>query len=168
MLQIFTTEQRLNRGLSYWKVKLNTGKTFHEGQMAFDFLHGAHNMSWYEDIVGSGDNKYISEITLCTPQGDVTIPILEPYTAFQFQRGTISLFYGEKIANCQIIGRIDDKETGMCTAAIWDVQGDETGKHLYIDYTTSIFNFKKWREGVADAGPMNYDVIGLRGLGGAS
>lgn len=168
MLELFTAQQRLQRGLSYWKVKLTTGKEFHEGQITFDFLHGPHNISWIEDIVGSGDNKHISELTLCTPEGDVTIPILEPYTAFQFQRGTISLFNGERIANCQVIGRVDNKETGACISAIWDVQGDSEGKHLYIDYFTSVFNFEKWREGVADSGPMNYDVLGLRHIGGAS
>lgn len=170
MVELLSTTTRLSRGQSYWQVTLKTGRTFHEGQVASNFSHGLHNIAWFEDIVGSGDCGRIRELTLCTPEGDVTLPILEPCTAFQLQRGTTALFTGEKIVNCQIIGRVDDRGTGACTAVIWDVQGEEmpdgTMKHLYIDHFTTVKDFVRWREGVADVGQLSYDVVGLRNIGG--
>jgi hypothetical protein len=167
MVNIFSTTEKLARGESYWKVTLTTGKTFHEGQVTFDLRRGPRNIVWLEDVVGSGDNGRISELTLCTPEGDVSLPILEPYTAFQLQRGTSLLFAGISIVNCQIIGRVDDRETGACTAVIWDVQGDEAGKHLYVDHFTTVKDFAKWRDGVMDIGQLSYDEVGLRHIGGA-
>jgi hypothetical protein len=163
---MFSTQSRLIKGLSYWQVTLTSGKTFHEGQFVFDFIHGSRNISWTNDIVSSGDSRNISELVLCTPEGNVNLPILEPYTAFQLQRGTASLLTGERIVNCQIIGRVDDKDTGACTAIIWDAIGEDiedgTKKHLYIDHFTTIKNFKKWRSNVADIGAISLDVVGVR------
>jgi len=164
-MHLFTTYDRLSRGLSYWEVTLKSGKKIHEGQVCVDFLHGSHNISWIEDIIGSGDNKNILEVSLVTPKGKISIPILEPYTCFQLQRGTTSLLTNEKIQNCQIIGRVDDRDTGACISVIWDNLSDQK---LYVDHFTTVKHFAKWREGIADIGPLNYDVVGLRHIGGAS
>lgn len=163
MLNIFTATDRFRRGQSYWRVTLLNGKTINEGQITFDFARGTRNVGWLEDIVRSGDCERIRTLTLCTPEGEVTLPILEPCTAFQLQRGTSSLFTGENIANCQIIGRVDDRQTGACTAVIWDVQAE---KHLYIDHFTSVKDFKPWRPGVANVGALSYSDVGLRSIGG--
>jgi hypothetical protein len=168
MVELLSTTTKLSRGQSYWRVTLTTGKIINEGQLSFDFLRGTRNVAWLEDIVGSGDYKNIREITLCTPEGEVTLPIFEPYTAFQLQRGTTNLFTGGRIANCQIIGRLEDRESGACTAVIWDMQGEQqtngTCKHLYIDHSTTVRAFSAWREGVAPIGTLDYKVVGLRGV----
>lgn len=168
MVQLFSGISRLVQGRSYWKVHLTTGKTITEGQLSFDLLRGSRNIIWLEDVIGSGDNRNIREITLCTPEGDVTLPISEPYTAFQFQQGMVSFFGGERIANAQVIGRVDDKETGACTCVVWDVQGEEqpdgSYKHLFIGHLTSVKNFASWRAGTPHIGRLHYEMVGLRGI----
>lgn len=168
MLQLFSSISRLAQGRSYWQVKLTTGKSITEGQFAFDFTRGTRNIIWLEDICGSGDNRNIRDITLCTPEGDITLPITEPYTAFQFQMGTISLFGGERIPNAQVVGRLNNSETGECTCAIWDVQGEEqpdgSVKHLFVDHLTTVHNFASWRGGIPNIGRLNYEMVGLRGI----
>jgi hypothetical protein len=168
MVALFQTITRLSQNRSYWRVHLTTDKTVTEGQFSFDFTRGSRNIIWLEDIVGSGDNRNIRDITLCTPEGDITLPITEPYTAFQFQMGTISLFGGERIPNAQIIGRLNNKETGECTCVIWDVQGEEqpdgSMKHLFVNHITTVRNFTSWRGGIPSIGRLNYEMVGLRGI----
>lgn len=168
MLQLFSGISRLAQGRSFWQVKLTTGKTVTEGQVSFDLIRGPRNVIWLEDICGSGDNRHIREITLCTPGGDITLPITEPYTAFQFQMGTVAFFGGEKIPNAQVVGRVNNRETGECTCAIWDVQGEEqadgTRKHLFVDHKTTVRAFASWRGGIPDIGTLAYEMVGLRGI----
>lgn len=165
MVALFQSTTRLVQGRSYWQVKLTTGKTVTEGQVSFDFIRGPRNVIWLEDIIGSGDNRHIKELTLCTPEGDVTLAISEPYTAFQFQMGTVAFFGGEKIPNAQIIGRVNNRETGECTCAIWDVQGEEqpdgTRKHLFLNHKTNVRSFASWRGGIPHIGALSYKHVGL-------
>jgi len=165
MVALFQATTRLVQGRSYWQVKLTTGKTVTEGQLAFDFTRGTRNIIWLEDIVGSGDNHRIRELTLCTPEGDVTLAISEPCTAFQLQMGVIAFFGGERIPNAHIIGRLDNKEAGECTACIWDVQGEEqpdgTRRHLFPNHKTNVRNFASWRGGIPNIGALSYKHVGL-------
>lgn len=165
MLSLFTGQSRLLAGRSYWKVKLSTGKTVVEGQLSFDLLRGTRNVDWHLDIC-SGDAKYIQEIALCTPEGEFPLAITTPYTAFQFQMGTLSFFGGKRVANAQIIGRVDDLETGACTAHIWDNQGDEMEpgvyKHLFLNHKTSVQHFETWRAGIPSPGKLAMEMMGVR------
>lgn len=153
-----TSSLHILDGRSYWKVKLTTGKEFSECDHSFDLLRGLRSVDWALDVVGSGDNARIAELTLCTPQGDATMPITESYTAFQLKRGISDLFTLNRTLQAQIIGRVDNKETGDCTAVIWDV----VEQKLYIDHKTNVRNFKTWREGMADIGALNLEVVGVR------
>jgi hypothetical protein len=168
MVALFQATTRLVQGRSYWRVHLTTGKTVTEGQLSFDLLRGSRNVIWLEDIIGSGDNRNIRDITLCTPEGDITLPITEPYTAFQFQQGMVSFFGGERIPNAQVIGRVENKETGECTCVIWDVQGEEQSdgsvKHLFVNHITTVKDFASWRSGTPHIGKLYYEMVGLRGI----
>lgn len=163
MLLPFTTTNHIARGLSYWRVTLASGKTLTEGQLSFDLLRGTRNVDWALDLVGSGDIRNVRELTLCYPQGEATLDIFEPYTAFQMKGGT-QLFFGsgEKVEQFQLIGRVDNKETGDCTCAIWDV----LEQRLYVDHHTSVRDFAPWRENVAPLKAISFEVTGIRLNGG--
>jgi hypothetical protein len=109
-------------GQSYWKVKMRSGKEYSERDLSFDLLRGSHSIDWALDITGSGDNgaqsdgqAKIAELTLCTPDGNATLTITEPYSAFQLKCGASSMFGNERILLGQIIGRVEDKESGRCS-----------------------------------------------------
>ena len=167
-----TTLAYLAQGLSYWKVKLRgRKKELSELDTSFDLQRGARPVDWSLDIVGSGDNAHIEEIVLCTPQGEVRMPIVAPKTAFQFKRGTMDILSNQRIIQAQVIGRLENRETGLCTACIWDVSGhaeySEAGvllpnkKHLYLDFVTHIHAFGAWHEDIIPPGAMYPLVIGL-------
>jgi hypothetical protein len=168
----FTAFLYLAQGLSYWKVKIaGKKKEVSELDTSFDLVRGPRPVDWALDIVGSGDNARIEEIILCTPQGEVKMPIREPKTAFQFKRGTMDILSNQRILQAQIIGRLENRETGLCTACIWDVTGHDQysqegvllpeKKHLYLDFVTSIQNFGAWHEDIVPVGAMYPVVIGL-------
>jgi hypothetical protein len=116
-------------------------------------------IEWREDIVASGDCAHIQELHLVTPQGDAYLLLSEPHTAIQMSRGTLlPLHGGIRIKNMQLIGRVDNRETGACTAVIWDVQEQK----LYPDFQTTVKDFAAWRDGVIPVGAMNTDVMGVR------
>jgi hypothetical protein len=147
-------------GQSYWKVKLRSGKEFSELDVSFDLLRGSHSIDWALDIVGSGDNgaqsdgqAKIAELTLCTPQGNATLKITEPYSAFQLKCGASAMFSNERILLAQIIGRVEDKESGLCTCCLWDVQE----QRLDPQYMSSVKNL-----GYRNIGALSLEVVGLR------
>jgi hypothetical protein len=161
---------QLLKGLSYWQVKLSTGREFSELDQAVAFepdpatgllVARKRKIEWLEDIISSGDGAHIRELHLITPQGDASLQIFEPYSAFQIKRGVIPLLSnGLRIMNAQIIGRVSNHETGDCLATIWDVQE----QRLYVDHLTTVRDFKRWRPGVADMGSLNYRMVGLEGI----
>jgi hypothetical protein len=165
----------LAQGLSYWKVKIRgRKKELSELDTSFDLQRGVRPVDWILDVVGSGDNTRIEEITLCTPQGEVKMPIHEPRTAFQFKRGTMDILSNQRIIQAQIIGRLENRETGLCTACIWDVAGHDQystegvllpeKKHLYLDFVTYIdgkIGFQAWHEDIVPIGAMSRTVIGV-------
>lgn len=156
---ILTTNMKLLRGMSFWRVILTSTKTISEDDMVFDRLRGRRPVDWHLDIAGSDDIRRIKELHLITPHGDAGMLITEPYSAFQFKRGTMLVLADDKrIANAHVIGRVDDLETGDCTATIWDVQE----QRLYVDHHTNVHNFAAWRPGVCAVGALSLDVIGIR------
>lgn len=160
-IQLFSQFNKLAHGFSYWQVKLANGTTKSEIDVSFDLMRGTRSLEWLEDIIGSGDLKNVQELTLCTPQGNATFAVTEPYTAFQFKQGMMPLLGGERTLTAQIVGRVEDKETGLCRVTIWDV----VEQKLYIDHMTSVKDFKVWRPGIADIGRLNIEALDLRGIG---
>ncbi len=160
-IHLFSQFNKLVHGFSYWKVKLANGTTRSELDMSFDLVRGTRPLEWLEDIIGSGDLQHVQELTLCTPAGNATFAVTEPYTAFQFKQGMMPLLGGERTLNAQIVGRVENKETGLCRCTIWDV----VEQKLYIDYMTSVKDFKAWRPGLADIGRLNSEALDMRGIG---
>lgn len=185
LLHSINSTKILLAGQSYWKVLFTSGKTLSEldtkldtklaivRELDFQAMGGrfpqvpafdptknmtTRKVEWLEDVVASGDAAHIKELILCTPQGDAHLPVVEPYSAFQFKRGTISMFGGERLLQAQVIGVVTDKETGECTASIWDVNEQK----LYEDFQTTLFNFGSWREGAIAPGALNYEMMGIR------
>ena len=118
------------------------------------------NVEWLEDLISSGDLGNVTEIQLHTPKGVAHMTVTEPYTAFQFSRGTMAMLTGERIKNFQLAGVVTDKTTGECECAIWDQHTQE----LYTMHN-NVLNFTKWREGMIDIGRLNIEALDLRGLG---
>lgn len=167
MFHLLSSSNRIFAGQSYWKAVLTSGKTISEIDMKTGFTTDPKSgrlvafrreIQWYDDIVAAGDAKNIKELHLVTPAGDACLPISEPYSAFQFHRGTFLPFSEQRQVNMQLIGRVDNKETGDCTAIIWDVHE----QRLYTDHITTVFDFTAWREGVTKVGRINLDVVGVR------
>jgi hypothetical protein len=156
----------LMAGESYWKVKLSTRvrllselDTVSIQQSDKRWL--IRRYEWLEDLIGSGDIGRVEDVILITPKESIGLIVKEPYTVFQFSRGTQSLLTGERIKQVQVIGVVTDKETGACEYALWDV----TMQKLYHG-TTSVHNFAAWRPGVLPIGALNLKALDLRGIGG--
>jgi len=157
-IHLISPEMKLRHGLSFWKVTLDSGKHLREDQVVSDLLRGTRSVNWHLDIAATNDCAHIKELTLCTPAGERTLGITDPYTAFQFSQGTMSIMSGGRRANAQIIGRVDDKEIGTCTCIIWNA----VDQILHVKHVTNIHNFTSWRRGTPDLGIINYQAMGVR------
>jgi hypothetical protein len=145
-------------GQSYWHVRLNTGRIIRELETFTDILKGrTRHMEWLEDICASGDLARVKEVSLFTPQGDVSIPVIRPYGAFQFNQAQANLLTGERIKTAQIVGSIVNDD-GDCVAAIWDARQG----HLYSEMHTNVLNFCSWHPDVAPLGRLNVEALGVR------
>jgi hypothetical protein len=145
-------------GQSYWIARLSSGREIHEFETFTDILRGrTRHMEWLEDITASGDLAKVVSVTLCTPQGDVHVPVVRPYGAFQLNQGIASLFTGERIRTAQIVGSIVNDE-GDCVAAIWDARLHK----LYPEMHTNVLNFSSWHPSVAPLGRLNIEALGVR------
>lgn len=158
MLILSPQTHKLLRGESCWKILLTSGKTITEDQRSFDLLRGHRLVNWFLDIASTGDCARIKELTLCTPAGEHTLTIAEPYSAFQFSQNTMGLLSGERQQCAQIIGRVDDKATGACSCIIWDAL-DHT---VHTNHRTNIHDFTSWRRGTPDLKALNYPAMGVR------
>jgi hypothetical protein len=151
-------------GESYWKVRLKT-RTRELSELdtiSIPQQHGRwliRRYEWLEDLIGAGDIGKVTDVMLVTPAGVAHIPVPEPYTVFQFSRGTTSLLTQEKIKNVQIVGVVVDKDTGEAECAIWDVQAQRlfTGRN-------NVKDFQPWRPGVAPIGRLAIETLELRGI----
>jgi hypothetical protein len=154
-------------GLSFWHVELSTNRTWSQLDTVFDPIRGKPEkkymrpLEWYEDLVATGDVKKIKMIVLHTPKGDAAIDIREPGTAYQFNAASLLLDISGgpsgRQRDAQIIGRVDDKATGLGVAFIWDVPMQQ----VYKDESADIRNFQGWRPGIQPLGLLAIENMGL-------
>ena len=149
---------------TYWRVVLITGRKLTKHQKVWDQMLGREReLDWSLDLIATGDILKIRELRLVYPgfRRSVALRIDEPGTAFQFCRQCkgMDMSTGRPIdsVEAQIIGRIYDKENGLCQGYIWDrvkglIQYDEM----------SVYDFESWREGLMPPGALNLDVLGVR------
>lgn len=150
-------------GESYWKVIFHNNKELSELDTKL-YLDGnkvlrVRAVEWLEDLCASGDLKNVKEVMLCTPKGTAHLTVTEPYTVFQFSRGTLAALTGEKIKNMQCVAVVTDKDTGECECAIWDQQT----KELYT-IINNVKDFQAWRDGVIAPGTLNLAAMDVRGV----
>lgn len=149
--------QTFARGESYWRVVLTTGRTYSKLDTVNDPTRGKRPLDWYLDFVATGDVRRIAELWLHTPQGPVALKITEPRSAYIFNSSFVSLDSGRSPV-AQIIGRVDNRETGSGIAFIWDVAEQQ----LYKDTRACVRGFAAWRPGIAHIGALNVQALGLR------
>jgi hypothetical protein len=165
MLNLFTMEP-------YWRVVLTTGRKIsgiekHRVSFAESLAHPEwgreRSIDWTLDLLSTGDLLKIKELHLVYPGlfRHACLEITEPRTAFQFRRQAKGMDMGTgqvlDSVEAQIIGRVYDKENGLCQGYIWDrvkglIQYDEV----------EINNFPSWRSGLMPPGVLNLDVLGVR------
>lgn len=166
-MSFLTTTPRAIRafvaGESYWNVIFQNGKELSELDTKPYLDEGkvlrVRSVEWLEDIIGSGDLGNVKEAMLCTPQGIAHFTVTEPYTVFQFSRGTLALLEGNRIKNLQCMGVVTNKDTGECECAVWDQQT----RQLYTMFN-NVKDFQAWREGVIPIGRLNIEALDLRGI----
>ncbi len=148
----------------YWRIILNTGKKLTKHQTVWDQMLGKERpLDWTLDLISTGDILKIKELHLIYPSlfGYAKLQIVEPGTAFQFCRQVkgIDPCKGDVLdrVEAQIIGRVFDKENGLCEGYIWD---RVKGLMQYTD--VSIYDFPSWRSGLMPPGKRSLDVLGLR------
>lgn len=148
-------------GQSYWRVLLSTGRVWSQLDMVNDPLRGRRSVDWYLDLVGSGDARRIRELWIHTPKGDAALKITQPGTAYQLNAASLALDMAAgstgRQKDAQIIGRVDNRETGEGIAYIWDVHMQQ----LYKDEQASVKHFSGWRPGIADLGTLAFDAMGV-------
>lgn len=154
-----TIAQSLNPLRSYWTCRLTTGKELDERGMIFDLRAGGlRPLDWSLDLVSTGDIRRIRELTLHCPDGKYdSLGIDEPGTCFQLKVASMHMLgAGGRQVECQLIGKVLNKENGSCTCRIWDrVYG-------LLHYDTTIYDFGSWRVGITPLGKLSLDVLGLR------
>jgi hypothetical protein len=167
----------INPQRPWWEVTLITGKKVSEhGIVVRD---GIRPIDWTLDLISTGDINKVKEIWLHFPKelyhhtriekgspihqridgkiGSAVIPVKERGCVFQMKIKTLDRFMGQSADTfeCQIIGAVGDKETGLCHCYIWDrVMG-------LIAYKTSIYDFGTWRDGIAPLHNISHSVVGL-------
>lgn len=144
-------------GRSYWTAKLTTGREVSELGMSFDLLRGRRPINWHLDVVGSGDNARVKELTINTPRGAATLFITAPHTAFAFSNGLNEISTGQRRTLAQIIGRVDNAETGDCTCLIWDA----LCQSLILDFEANVRDFRTWNTNIPSPGPLNIAALGV-------
>ncbi len=148
-----------------WCVRLNSGRFLSERDMVRDPMTQLKRpFDWTLDLVNTGDTQHISELWLICPPNPTSplgntakLPITEPGTAFQFKTRHLSVGTGEPSYH-QIIGRVDNKETGDCTVFVWD----HIAQGMTPPMRNNIYDFLSWRPEVGRIGPLALDVLGLK------
>jgi len=148
----------------YWRVVLSTGRSLTKHQSVWDQMFGKwRELDWTLDLLATGDILKIKELHLIYPgfRRSVSLCITEPGTAFQFcrQAKSVDMSTGLLMDNveAQVIGRVTDKENGLCEGYIWDRVNGLIG---YED--VSIYEFPSWRSGLMPPGRLALDVLGVR------
>lgn len=149
---------------SIWAVELSNGRFYTERSKMRDPIVGKRPFDWTLDLVATGDIRLVKQLILyCPPTvghpiGQVAqLPILEPYTAFQFKVATLDGFEGINQTQSQVIGRVLDKASGLCECFIWDVGLKRLGM-----FETTVYDFASWRPEIGRIGALSFDPLGLR------
>lgn len=184
-MHLLNSLQVLRLGESYWKVIFTDNKQLCEldekpvDLVSQEMLTGdgrimlarslfaprvrMRHVEWLEDLIGSGDLGRVKEAILCTPKGEAHFTITEPYTVFQFSRGTMAVDATQgrtiRIKNCQVVGVVTDKETGLCEYAAWDVQKQD----LYTGHN-NVLDFRPWHTDMAAIGALDLQAMDVRGV----
>lgn len=148
--------QTLAIGRSYWQVILKNGRVYCELDTVKDFTRGKRALDWYLDIVATGDTRRIAELWLHSPAGSVALKIKEPNSAWILNTNITSNLYGTQ-AVAQAIGRVDDKDTGIGVAFIWDAAVGQ----MFRDDAANVRNFGAWRPGICAPGALNGAAMGV-------
>jgi hypothetical protein len=141
---------------SFWRVVLSTGRSYSQRDTIDDPTRGKRPLDWHLDIKATGDNARITELWLHTPTGDVALKITEPYTAYIFNVGVMSAEGRSAVA--QVIGRVDNRGTGLGVAFVWDV----AMQRVYKDAQADIRAFAAWRPGIIAPGALSADALGVK------
>lgn len=168
MVVLLDKTLQLMRGMSYWQVKLDSGKSFSELDNSSHFVRDVLTMAlvartrsveWLEDVVGAGSCAHIQSLTLVTPAGKATVETNEPYSVFQLKRGIFALTDGTRHMEAQIIGKLLNRTTGACIAHIWDCRH----QILIRNFETTVRDFASWMPGTVIApGQLAYEIVGIR------
>lgn len=156
----------------YWAVKLASGQMYSELTLMNDpsFPAGKRPFDWALDLVANGEVKRIKELFLFCPPNrynpagqTARLPLLEPGTAFQFKVGFLdsNLAGGTRSFVAQVIGRVDDKETGDCTCFVWDGLACHGEGALLTPFSSNVYRFGTWRPEIAPIGQISFEVQGL-------
>ncbi len=148
------------RQYSYWEVQFTSGKVLNELGKVHDFMVGERLVDWTLDLVSTGDMRRVKEVRLICP-GILTHGVLrltERQTAFQFKSSS-AVHDGVRqyrILEAQVIGRINDLDTGACDCFVWD-------RMLGLfKYSSNIRDFGSWHDRIAPVGELSQNVLGLR------
>lgn len=146
------------RKYSYWEVELTSGKVIREIDLVRDSF-GKRPVDWTLDLCSTGDLKRVRELRIICPGFLVhgVLKFRESQTAFQFKSSS-AVHDGMRqyrILESQVIGRIDDKATGLCSCFIWD-------RMLGLfKYRSNIRDFGNWHPRIAPIHELSQDVLGL-------
>jgi len=167
---VYGTPLVIPEAVSYWAVKLQSGKWCTERDIVVDTTHpmGQRPFDWTLDLVGTGDIRRIVELWLLCPQTRFSpagstgrLLISERGTPFQFKVKSTSGFSAARLIHAQrasqVIGRISDKVTGDCLCFIWDHELEV----LSAPWKSNIYQFGTWREGIAPLGTLSQEVLGV-------
>ena len=167
---VYGTPLVIPEAVSYWAVKLQSGKWCTERDIVVDTKHpmGQRPFDWTLDLVGTGDIRRIVELWILCPQTRFSpagstgrLLIEERGTPFQLKFKTTSGLSSSRVISAQresqIVGRIDDKVTGRCTCFIYDHEWQV----LSTPWVTNIYDFGSWRESIAPLRDLSSEVLGF-------
>ena len=157
----------------YWAAKLDDDRWLCEASTRVDIRAGRCRLvDWTLDLVSTDDLARVRELwLLCpgsklSPMGNtVRMPILAPYTAFQFKCALVDATPAGAVAHSRmaamLIGRLDDVESGECTCFVWDAQMQA----LYHSWKTNVYapsGMGTWRSGGIPIPRQSLAVLGIK------
>lgn len=156
-------------GRSYWGIALRrTPEAKNEWRSELDTKVSVRdawggNLQWYDDIVATGDIRYVKELWLFCPRSKNTpvgatceLDIHPGQYAFQIKGAACNIAGGGRYDTWQLIGRVDNPITGDSTCYVWDYLDGRCYKHQM-----NILRPVPWREHGPRIGQLNLNVVGL-------
>jgi hypothetical protein len=165
----------IDPSLAYWSARISmklsrTNKKIEKVVSERDLLptlksgqKGVRKLDWGNDIVSTGDIHHIRELTLHCPDGRTAVLEITPnMPAFQFKTKSLNMLGASDIGlECQVIGRVIDKQSGRCECFIWDYR-PKAGAPNLVAYKSSIYCFGSWRDTLTPIGALGLEVQGFR------